>query len=422
MTGQGHRLTLVLVTMVTVTSLVAAIHEPTGCVYDYNEGIFTCDYRSCLPLNGSEFIPPPQRLVINNIYGTFTPTDFVEFANANITALDTNYDATLTLECYWGSGPSSLLTFNETTFDGFTWYKNVHIKYCEIEYLIPRAFQYLETLNFLGFEGGYINYVSAEAMQGLNIEPDPTAVVPLGELSFIDVDLIVGGFKNGFLDPLENMTILTVKHSRFVILLNDAFKNLHRVHTLVLDDNPFTYLPQEAFRNMTSLNRVSVENIAWACGCGNMWFIPEWNRLGISLLSEANCATPENAAGMRGENFWEDYCAENVCETGSIPAIDLGVVCLTYLQIAIYTMALIGFFQMIFIMILCWRVRKKVIGSAVQQSDGVRVMTPRKAPPRMAAPVSHAVTMKNAINKFKKPIAQARYLGGAGKAGGESKA
>ena len=42
-----------------------------------------------------------------------------------------------------------------------------------------------------------------------------------------------------------------------------------------------------------------------------------------------------------------------------------------------------------------------MIGSAVQQSDGVRVMTPRKAPPRMAAPVSHAHTMQKAINKVR---------------------
>jgi len=387
---------LSLVALALMTSQGAlAITIPPGCTYDMSTGTFTCDFRSCLPLNGEEFVPPPQKLIINNIYGTFLPNDFTNFTTVNQTAFDSNYDAELTLECYWGTGPSSLLTMNETTFMGMDWYRNVNIKNCEIEYLIPRAFQHLHTLNRLTFEGGYINFLHKEAFHSLSIEPDNDAVLPRGELEFRDVDLIVGGFRTGLLDPLQNLEILTVVHSRFVILPEQAFKNLHRVHTLTLDDNPFTYLPQAAFNNMTALNRVSFANIQWQCGCGNLWFIEEFADKGISLTSEANCALPEAYTGTRAVNFWDEQCAELKCDQGTIPSIDLGVTCLTYLQVAIYGMSFLGFFQMLFVLYLCYKVRKKALKGKDDKSGkaGIRAMTPRVRPPRMQAPVSHARQM-----------------------------
>jgi len=375
-----------------------AITIPPGCTYDFLNFDFTCDYRSCLPLNGADFVPPPQMLTITNIYGTFLPEHFTNFSDVNQTAFDPNFDASLTLECYssQGTGPSSLLTFNETTFNGMDWYQNLLIKNCEIEYLIPEGFKHLGNLNFLGFEGGYINYVSKDALKGLNIAPDPNAFTKLGELSFRDVDIIIGGFKEGFMDPLENMTALTVVHSRFVILLADAWKNLHRVHTLTLDDNPFTYLPQVAFRNMSSLNVVSMENIAWQCGCGNLWFIENFETHGISLTSEAICAEPADWAGKRAQNFWESKCAEFKCDTGNLPAMNMGTFCLTFLQIAVYGITVVAFLQMLALCWLCAKTKKQLKQQMEGDEDedydakGVRTMTPRFPPPRMAAPRGHA--------------------------------
>ncbi|GFO08277.1 ubx domain-containing protein 10-like [Plakobranchus ocellatus] len=261
------------------------------------------DCRNALPLTAVDFSPPPQRLTVTYVYGQFDGLQFTNFSSVNTSFFDSNYDATLTLICGATGGGGGLLTFHNTSFEGMDFYKNVLIQNCEIEHLIASTFVNLVSLNFLGFQGGYMNVINRQSMNGLDISPDPTAITPLGELSFDDVDLIPGGIPNGVMDPLQNLAILTAKHCRISGILTDTFKNLKKVHTLTLDDNMFSYIPKEAFRNMTALSRVSLKAIPWQCTCNNLWFVDDFEDNGIEMISEVVCDMPgiwtESSSALR---------------------------------------------------------------------------------------------------------------------------
>ncbi|RUS83171.1 hypothetical protein EGW08_009071, partial [Elysia chlorotica] len=206
-------LSLLLVLAVSVSGVTI----PAGC--SLSNGEWECDFRNALPLSGVEFSPPPQRLTLTYIFGQFDGSQFTNFSDVNTTYFDSNYDATLTLICGATGGGGGLLTFHNSSFEGMDFYKNVHIQNCEIEHLIAGTFINLGQLNYLGFQGGYLNIINRRSMHGLDIRPDRTAVNPLGELRLDDVDLIPGGIPTGVTDPLENLAILTIKHSRVTTIM-----------------------------------------------------------------------------------------------------------------------------------------------------------------------------------------------------------
>ncbi|GFO08276.1 hypothetical protein PoB_003478100 [Plakobranchus ocellatus] len=70
------------------------------------------------------------------------------------------------------------------------------------------------------------------------------------------------------------------------------------------------------------------------------------------------------------------------------PAVDFGVVCVTYLQIFIYVLSALGFVLFFPAVYLCYKTRK--LAAKQLGSNGIRMMTPRKPPPRQRAPMGHA--------------------------------
>ena len=67
-------------------------------------------------MNASDFVPEPQRLVIEEASGTFSSSDFVDFDRVNITAFDINFPAELTIICQTGGG--GLMTLDNSSFTG----------------------------------------------------------------------------------------------------------------------------------------------------------------------------------------------------------------------------------------------------------------------------------------------------------------
>ncbi|RUS83170.1 hypothetical protein EGW08_009070 [Elysia chlorotica] len=147
-----------------------------------------------------------------------------------------------------------------------------------------------------------------------------------------------------------------------------------------------------AFSNMTALSRVSLKAIPWQCTCNNLWFVEDFKRDGIEFESEVVCDTPGQWTGIRGTDYIASVCEEPQCDTGSLPSVDFGVVCVTYLQMFIYCLAFLSVLLFPPALYLCIKTRR--LAAKQSGGSGIRMMTPRKPPPRQRAPLGHH-TSKN---------------------------
>jgi hypothetical protein len=106
---------------------------PSGCAL--NEvisliGRFDCDFNSItFPLTMTDFSSPdPQRLRIYNVSGTFPSPSFSGFNTFNTGTIDTDYPASLEIECVNGG----TLDINAGTFTGMSYLQEFYITNCVI--------------------------------------------------------------------------------------------------------------------------------------------------------------------------------------------------------------------------------------------------------------------------------------------------
>ncbi|RUS83172.1 hypothetical protein EGW08_009072 [Elysia chlorotica] len=334
-------LAIVLVHCCGVTVLAQTI--PSGCLYE--NGIFKCDYRFCTPLEPSMFDPSPQRLVIYNIDGGMNVSMFPSWNTMNNTGFDSNYDASLSLSCLQGGG---LMELTSASFDGMDIWQNVDITNCEIPSLPSRAFSNFGTLNYFGIQGGKVDDVQANALTGLTVRRDPNSVSPSGELSIIDVEFPDDTFPVAFLSSQESVSTLTIHRAGLASVPSDFLSHMVNLTTLSLDNNEFTELPDTLFNNLKALTTLNAGGIHWDCTCEKLWWIEYVATHGMRITSEMLCYTPLSYYGQRTTIYYTNSCSKGlVCDDGSLPAVNLGdVTCLTYLQIFIYTLAVLGFMGM----------------------------------------------------------------------------
>ncbi|GFR59433.1 leucine-rich repeat-containing protein 15 [Elysia marginata] len=339
-------------TSVAIVALVLALYSdvtvfaqtiPSGCLYE--NGVFRCDYRFCTPLEPSMFDPSPQRLVIYNIDGGMNNTMFPSWSTMNRTGFDSNYDASLSLSCLQGGG---VMELTSAAFDGMDIWQNIDITNCEIPSLPSRAFSNFGTVNRFGIQGGSILAVQGNAMSGLTVRRDPNSVSPSGELSIIDVEFPSSTFPDQFLSTQESVTTLTIHRSGLTTVPGDFLSHMVNLTTLSLDNNEFTELPDTLFKNLNALTTLNAGGIHWDCSCDKLWWIEYVANHGMRITSEMLCYTPLSYYGQKTTIYYTNACGKGlVCDEGSLPAVNLAdVTCLTYLQIFIYTLAVLGFIGM----------------------------------------------------------------------------
>ncbi|KAK7490991.1 hypothetical protein BaRGS_00017863 [Batillaria attramentaria] len=274
-----------LLTVVCLVGMTSAVTKPTGC--SYSLGVFTCDY------------------------------------SVNTSSFDINYPAELTIQCQTGGG--GLMTLAADSFTNLGYYNNIRIINCEFTAMPASSFANFGTVNYFSLEGGNMDNVDKDALLGLNVQKDSALPTPLGEFAMIDVDLVPGGLPAVPLDMFSTTTMVT---------------------KLTLDNNPFTYIPDNIFGSMPALGQVSMAGINWECTCNNLWWRDYVNSNGISFISPSTCTLPTSFYGQSTYSYYSRVCDNGLdCDGGKVPAVDFGgVTCLTALQITIYVFAILGFF------------------------------------------------------------------------------
>ncbi|XP_076451306.1 uncharacterized protein LOC143287247 [Babylonia areolata] len=340
-----------------MVGVALAITKPNGCTY--SSGVFTCDYRYVLPLDANAFTPEPQRLVIEEVSGTFSSTDFVNFNNVNKSAFDINFPAELTIYCTTGGG--GLLNLDSTSFTGMGFYNEIRIINCEFTAIAASAFANFGSVNHFSFEGGNMDGIDSDALLGLNVIKDLSLPSPKGSFALIDVDLVPGGLPAGFLSNMTQAHELTLTNSRLYTIDLDTFSAAATVKKFNLDNNPFTYLPDNLFSAAKGLGAVSMAGISWECTCNNLWFLKHFSDNDILFNSPATCTLPSSHFGATAYKYYSDICDSGPkCAEGTIPSVDVGVTCLTVLQIIIYVLAVFAFGFGITALIIACQTRSKL--------------------------------------------------------------
>lgn len=334
--------TTVVLALSVMVSSVTAITKPVGC--SYASGVFTCDYRFVIPLDATAFSPEPQRLVIEEADGTFSNTDFLNFDQVNKTAFDINSPAELTIICITGGG--GLMSLDATSFEGMAYFQEIRIINCEFTAVAANAFQNFGAVNHFSFEGGNMDSIDADALVGLNVERDTTLPTPKGTFAMIDVDLVPGGLPTGFFSNMTHANEIILSNSRLYSIDPSLFSTTALARKINLDNNPFTYIPDNIFASVTALGQVSMAGIQWECTCNNLWFLDHFEDNSILFTSAATCTIPSSHYGKTVYAYYNDVCDSGLdCDGGDMPAVNLGgVTCLTVLQIVIYIFAIFGFF------------------------------------------------------------------------------
>lgn len=334
-------LLLSLMMMMMMTRVVDAA-KPSGC--SESSGVYTCDYRFVVPMAATDFDPPPQRLILEEVDGTLAATDLTAFANVDQTLFDINYAAQLTIICITGGG--GVVTLDSTSFTDMEFYDEIRIINCGFTSIPASAFSRLGSVNHFSLEGGTVDSIDADALLGLNVIRDASLPVPRGSFAMIDVTVVPAGLPQGFFSNMSEAREIILSNCNLFSIDLDLFSAAALVTSINLDHNTFTTLPDNAFKSITALGTVSMAAIAWECSCNDLWFIDYFNENSILLTSAVTCTLPSTYFGKTAHNYYGDICDTGLkCDGGGMPAVDLGgVTCLTVLQIVIYVFAIIGFF------------------------------------------------------------------------------
>ncbi|KAL8587274.1 hypothetical protein ACOMHN_045521 [Nucella lapillus] len=317
-----------------------AITKPSGC--SYSSGVFTCDYRLVLPLDANGFLPEPQRLVLEEASGTFSSTDFVNFDQVNKTSFDINFPAELTISCTTGGG--GLMNLDATSFTGMSYFNEIRIINCEFTAMPASSFANFGAVNYFSFQGGNMDSIDPDVLLGLNVIKDSALPDPRGFFGLIDVDLVPGGLPTGIFSNMTQAHEVTVSNSRLFTIEKSIFGEVTSAGVINLDNNPFTYIPDNIFSSATGLWAVSMAGISWECTCNNLWFLTHFEDNNILFNSPIKCTLPSSHYGVTAYKYYSDVCDSGPkCAEGSIPSVDVGVTCLTVLQIVIYVFAMFAF-------------------------------------------------------------------------------
>ncbi|XP_046362099.1 leucine-rich repeat-containing protein 4C-like [Haliotis rufescens] len=330
-----HHITVVVCFLLFKSSM--PLSQPTGC--NYKDGLFTCGFKTSIPLNAVGFDPRPQRLVINDVNGPITSSSFTNFAQVNTSTFDPNYASSLTFVCV--AGGSAVLSLDNSSFEGMGFYQDVRIINCQFNSVPPGAFTNLGTVNLLSLEGGTIDNLDVNAFLGVNIKKDTTIPNPRGEFALSNTKLAQGGLSRGVLDPFTEASVLTLNNCRIRVIDLALFSKMKYLTRISLDNNPFTYVGNNIFSGLESLRRISMDNVPWRCSCAALWFLQFAADKGIDLQGDMMCSFPKEYDRRRITTYQTQVCGAVVaCPAGLMP---MSGICLTWLQILSFSITFFSF-------------------------------------------------------------------------------
>lgn len=271
------------------------ISLPTGCTYDTDEKLYTCDARLwSLPLQYSDFnTGEPQRILLQNVAGNIATNTFSGFSSINTANFDSRFVPSLYIMCYANSD----VIIDGAAFTDFSYIDEVQIVDCNILSLPAEVFKYFGDVNSFHIRGGSIDNMNYDALRGLNVLRMKQYPNPLGEFGIVNCELTDGALAFGVLFSISASERIRIESAHMTSTQVDMFNALDKMTFLSLSHNPFTLLEDNMLEGPSSLSTIELNGIQWECSCQNLWFIAFVKDNNITLLGDIVCATPASAAG-----------------------------------------------------------------------------------------------------------------------------
>lgn len=265
---------------------------PVGCALDDTAsliGRYDCDFNEItLPLTMTDFSSPdPQRIRIYNTSGTFPSPSFAGFGSFNTGTLDTDYPASLEIECVNGG----TLTISAGTFDGMGYLQDFYITNCDITDLPTDVFADFGTLNYFKIEGGSIATTQSNSLNGMNIlrSGSPT---PLGEFVIYNVPITSGVLASGFLDPITTVSVLILENIGLSSIDVSTFSQNTIVRNLSIAGNELQEFPNNLFSGLDGLMFLNLKSNPLNCSCSDVWFLDYLADQDVKVVGAAVCEEP----------------------------------------------------------------------------------------------------------------------------------
>ncbi|XP_046551498.1 protein slit-like [Haliotis rubra] len=357
----------------------APLSQPAGC--EYKDGLFTCGFKTSIPLNANGFDPRPQRLVIKDVNGVLEESSFINFAQVNVSTFDPNYSSSLTIIC--ATGGSAVLSLDNSSFSGMDFYQDVRILNCQFNSVPSGAFTNLGTVNLLSIKGGSIDNLDINAFLGVNIKKDTTIPTPRGEFALSNTKLAQGGLSRGVLDPFTEASVLTLNNCRIRVMDFALFSKMKYLSRISLDNNPFTYIGNNIFNGLESLRTVSMDNVPWTCSCAALWFLQFAADKRIELQGDMMCSFPKEYNRRRITTYQAEVCGAVVaCPAGLRP---MSGICLTWLQILSFSITFLSFGVIVVCVVFILKNRRDIFRKMPTKTP-VKSVDGHRAAPRRVTP------------------------------------
>ncbi|KAL4221377.1 Toll-like receptor 7 [Mactra antiquata] len=317
---------------------------PTGCTYD--SGLYECDYstlssNSLIPLEASRFSPIAQRLKLIGLPSALNSAVFhTDFASLDENNYDTNYPASLELECELGDSLDVASGF----LANMGHLMDFKITNCALGNIPANAFSELGTLDKFMIENGTITSIDGDLLSGITIVRNTSASpafpkhhgafiiknAKLDTSSTIPTNLFTG--QTGLYEVvLRNMNLSSIDAALF------GSGTCVNIRYLDLSDNSISDYPSSLFSNLKNLGVITMYGQDIACSCSSLWFMDHANTNYLTLDGDIICTST-------GKLAWEYYhsnCVEEVVECDG--GLALAGACLTPIDLTGFSLGFIAF-------------------------------------------------------------------------------
>lgn len=271
---------------------------PAGCSYDATDasvGVYKCDFTSVSkPIAYNNFSSPsPQRLEVYRVSGTVTSASlFSGFASFTSTSFDSNYVASLEIEC----ASSTNTTFEVGAFIGMGYLQGITVKNCKLTALAANVLSDFGTVDYFRIEGGSIAALEATSFAGLYVSklsvPNPS-----GEFAITNC-ATPGTFPSTTFDHLTNTKTFNFDNAALTEIAATTFYLNTAVNNIILSNNAITSLANNVLKGLGGLSTLDMTGLKWACSCESLWFLETFPADGINIRGGPVCDTPADYRGI----------------------------------------------------------------------------------------------------------------------------
>lgn len=354
---------IICLVICTITPATWSLQSPFQCVY-IKDMEYDCDYSAMTtssdrPIPFNDFDPEPQILAVSvNGYVPYygdTQTFSSDFSTINIGGFDSNFPATLTINCDGGGA-----LFTTGAFYNMSHVQHLKMRNC-IGYSIPAyMFSDFVELDYFGIWGGSIDDVDPNGFAGLSVEKLTAAAhsIPrnLGHFDIRYSTFVSQVVPPGLLYSWKNLTSATLMGSDIGSVTADLFRYNTKLVHIDISDNTFTGVPSGLWNGLDSLAEFHTYDINWDCTCENIWFVGTAYTTNVTLFGDNICsATGKSIVKYYYENcVTEDICGE---ETG----IAMGKQCVSVLGLMVFFVALFALVVAIVALVFAIQGRKAIV-------------------------------------------------------------